>query len=63
MGVIDIMKKISIIVPCYNEEVALPLFYEELNKQTRILSNYDFEFIFVNDGSKDNTFSVMKMES
>lgn len=61
MGVIDIMKKISIIVPCYNEEVALPLFYEELNKQTRILSNYDFEFIFVNDGSKDNTLSVMKM--
>jgi glycosyltransferase involved in cell wall biosynthesis len=47
--------KISIIVPCYNEQEALPLFYEELNKVTKQLSSYDFEMLFVDDGSKDKT--------
>lgn len=54
------MKKVSIIVPCYNEDAALPLFYEEINKQSKFLDKYVFEFIFVNDGSKDDTLKVMK---
>ena len=54
------MKLISIIVPCYNEQEALPLFYEELNKQSQILSDYEFEILLVDDGSKDNTLQVMK---
>jgi glycosyltransferase involved in cell wall biosynthesis len=54
------MKKVSIIVPCYNEDVALPIFYGELRKQTELLSDYMFEIIIVDDGSKDNTLSVMK---
>ena len=53
------MKKISIIVPCYNEEQAIPYFYEEINKISKELQN-EFEFIFVNDGSKDKTIEVVK---
>ena len=53
------MKKISIIIPCYNEQEAIPYFYEEINKITKEINN-DFEFIFVNDGSKDKTISVIK---
>ena len=53
------MGKISIIVPCYNEEEVLPVFYKET---TRVLSgmNYDYELLFINDGSKDGTLSILK---
>lgn len=54
------MKKISIIVPCYNEEQAIPFFYEEITKIAKELDKYDFEFIFVNDGSKDKTITIVK---
>lgn len=54
------MKKISIVVPCYNEEESIPLFYEEINKTSKEIKDYDFEFIFVNDGSKDNSALIMK---
>ena len=52
-------KKISIIIPCYNEELTIPLFYKEINKISNNL-NYNFEFIFINDGSKDNTLNIIK---
>lgn len=55
------MEKISIIVPCYNEEKALPLFYEELQKSIKSFPKIvSFEFLFVNDGSKDNTLKIIK---
>lgn len=55
------MEKISIIVPCYNEEAALPLFYEELQKNIKDFGEEVlFEILFVNDGSKDNTINVIK---
>lgn len=57
------MEKISVIVSCYNEEKSLPLFYEEMEKVAKKdFSGTDvgFEYIFVNDGSKDNTLKVMK---
>ncbi len=55
------MEKISVVVPCYNEEKALPLFYEELKKNiTDFSRNVEFEIILVNDGSKDNTLNVIK---
>lgn len=54
------MEKISIVVPCYNEENALPLFYEELEKNIKNFSNVDFEIIFVNDGSSDTTLQILK---
>ncbi len=51
-------KKISIIVPCYNEQEALPYFYEEITKVFSTM-NYDYEVLFVNDGSKDNTLKLL----
>lgn len=54
------MDKISIIIPCYNEEKSLPLFYEELMKSINEFENTDFEFIFVNDGSTDDTLAFLK---
>ncbi len=55
------MKKISIVVPCYNEEESLPLFYEEVNKVTeQMKKKAEFEFVFVNDGSKDKTLEELR---
>ena len=54
------MKLIDIIVPCYNEEEVLPLFIEETNKVIATIPDYDFRYIFVNDGSKDKTLEVMR---
>ena len=55
------MDKISIIVPCYNEEEAMPIFYKEITKVAdKMKKKADFEFIFVNDGSKDKTLEVAR---
>ena len=54
-----IKEKVSIIVPCYNEEEALPLFYEEASKVLSTLKE-DYEIILINDGSKDNTLKEME---
>lgn len=55
------MDKISIIVPCYNEEEAMPIFYEEITKVAdKMKKKAEFEFIFVNDGSRDNTLEVAR---
>ena len=53
-------KKISVVVSCFNEEEALPLFYKEMNNVSKKMKYLDFEFIFVNDGSKDKTLDVIK---
>ncbi len=55
------MKKISIVVPCYNEEESLPIFYEEVSKVcTKMKNKAEFEFVFVNDGSKDETLEILR---
>ena len=54
------MDLISIIVPCYNEQEALPDFYKEIVKIAKTMKYVNFEFIFVDDGSKDETLSIMK---
>ncbi len=55
------MKKlISVIVPCYNEQEVLNMFYDEITRVAGEMTGYDFEFIFVNDGSKDNTLAICK---
>lgn len=53
-------EKISIIVPCYNEEESIPIFYNEINKISKEMKSVDFEFLFINDGSKDKTLSILK---
>ena len=52
--------KISLIVPCYNEEESLRPFYSELNNVALDMNEYDFEFLFIDDGSSDNTLSIIK---
>jgi len=54
------MKKISVVVPCYNEEESLPAFYEEINRVSETMKKTNFEFIFINDGSKDNTLNILR---
>lgn len=54
------MKKISILVPCYNEEASLPLLYPELKKLMDKTTNYQWEVLFINDGSKDKTLQILK---
>jgi glucosyltransferase len=54
------MKKVNLIVPCYNEAEALPLLKDELNKVIQTLDQYTFEILLINDGSTDTTLSVMK---
>ena len=53
------MKKISIVVPCYNEEATIKYFYDAVNKVAKTM-NYRFEYLFVNDGSKDQTEKILK---
>ena len=53
-------KKISIVVPCYNEQESLPYFYEEIKKIEKEMNYVDFEYIFVNDGSKDKTLEISR---
>jgi glycosyltransferase involved in cell wall biosynthesis len=53
------MKKVSILVPCYNEEQSLPLLYDALSNEMDQLIDYDWELLFVNDGSKDNTMTIL----
>jgi len=54
------MKKVSIIVPCYNEESTLPLLYPELKLLMDSQDGYVWEVLFVNDGSRDNTMDIIK---
>lgn len=52
--------KVSLVVPCYNEEEVLPYFYREFNKVAETMPDVDMEVIFVNDGSKDRTLELVK---
>ncbi len=64
------MEKITVVVPCYNEEESLPIFYEEMERvRKQDFNNSEneqeikFEYIFVDDGSKDGTLNEMKQLS
>lgn len=55
------MKKlISILIPCYNEAQSLPILIPKLEDIANNLKHYDWEFLCVNDGSKDNTLEVLR---
>ena len=53
-------KLISVVVPFYNEEEALPFFFEEIAKVIAEMADYNFEVIYVDDGSKDKTLSILR---
>ena len=50
---------ISLVIPCFNEEEMIPIFYKEVDKVSKKMDT-DFEFIFIDDGSSDNTLSEIK---
>ena len=52
--------KISLVIPCYNEEESLPIFYDELKKVASEMSDYEFEMLFIDDGSKDRTLPLLQ---
>ena len=54
------MEKMSIVVPCYNEEEAISIFYEVLKKEAEALPDVELEIIYVNDGSRDHSLAEMK---
>ena len=54
------MKKVSLLIPCYNEEASLPLLYVQLGKLFDSLPQYEWEVLFVNDGSRDNTLNELE---
>ena len=54
------MARISIVVPCYNEEAALPLFYQEVCRVAGEMAPVEFEFLFVDDGSRDGTLPLLR---
>lgn len=53
-------KKISVLIPAYNEQEVLRHLYERLHKLAGETTNYDFEFLFINDGSRDKTLEIIK---
>ncbi|MCB8599958.1 glycosyltransferase, partial [Blautia sp. DFI.9.9] len=54
------MSKLSIVVPCYNEEESIPLFYLAVEKVVRQMSDLQIKYWFVNDGSSDNSLTEMR---
>lgn len=54
------MKKITIIIPAYNEEESLPYLYKRIRQTADNIEKYEFEFLFINDGSKDKTIEIIK---
>jgi glycosyltransferase involved in cell wall biosynthesis len=59
------MKKelISVIVPCYNEAEALRFFFDELDRVVFSMPEYDFEAIYIDDGSKDATLELLREQA
>ena len=53
------MEKISIIIPCYNEELAIPIFYKEIKNVFKKMK-INYELIFIDDGSSDKTLNILK---
>lgn len=54
------MEKVSLVIPVYNEQESLPLFYEELKKVRAQMKEQEFELLFIDDGSKDNSIGIIK---
>ena len=57
------MKTITLLIPVYNEESVLPQLFKRLDEFTKNTPNYQFEFLFINDGSTDKSFSIIAEQS
>lgn len=57
------MKKISILIPAYNEHEVLPILFERLTALADSQKDYQFEFLFVNDGSRDDTLTIIQQQA
>jgi glycosyltransferase involved in cell wall biosynthesis len=57
------MKKITILVPAYNEEEVIPLFIEECDKEINKIDDVRFAYLFIDDGSTDNTLNILMQKS
>ena len=57
------MKTITLLIPVYNEESVLPQLFKRLDEFTKNTPNYKFEFLFINDGSTDKSFSIIAEQS
>ena len=57
------MKRISLLIPAYNEEEVLESLFDRLDKLAKTCNNYQFEFLFVNDGSSDKTMEIIKKQA
>ena len=53
------MKRVSIVVPCYNEKETITIFYNAIINLWKQLQKYELEIVFVDDGSRDNSFEIM----
>ncbi len=53
-------KLISLIIPCYNEEDTLKILYHEICQVSAVLNKYEFEYLFIDDGSKDSSLAILK---
>lgn len=60
MGIANKKEMISVMVPCYNEEAALPLYAKEMKRIMGEMPDYDFEVILCDDGSADGTLQIMR---
>ena len=54
------MEKISIVIPCYNEEEAIEIYFSKIDEYINKIEDFKFEFVLVNDGSKDKTLDILK---
>ena len=57
------MKIVTILIPAYNEEEVLGSLFDRLDGLATSTKNYKFEFLFVNDGSRDNTLEIIKSQA
>jgi glucosyltransferase len=56
----SLLKKISVVIPCFNEETALPFFYEAITSISGEMSFVEFEYLFIDDGSTDETLALLR---
>ena len=54
------MEKCSVVVPCFNEQESLPIFYEAMENVIKDMKELEFEYLFVDDGSTDSTIDILR---